>query len=60
MKRIRSLLLVSLFFALSPAAFAQQSDPLASDYFTVKQIVPGVWALIVKQRTPSVARMMAG
>lgn len=54
MKSIRSLLLVS-FFALSHNAFAQQADPLASDYFTVKPVVPGVWALIVKQRVPSLA-----
>jgi glyoxylase-like metal-dependent hydrolase (beta-lactamase superfamily II) len=50
---MKSLSLLVLFFSLS--AFAQQPDPLASDYFTVKPVAPGVWALIVKQRTPSIA-----
>jgi glyoxylase-like metal-dependent hydrolase (beta-lactamase superfamily II) len=48
--------LVLLFIALPYSVMAQQTaDQITSDYFTVKQVVPGVWALIAKQRTPNLA-----
>lgn len=51
-----ALLVIILFLALASAALAQQApEQIASDYFNVKQVAPGVWALIVKPRTPSLA-----
>jgi glyoxylase-like metal-dependent hydrolase (beta-lactamase superfamily II) len=42
--------------ALSLTAFAQQAAGLPeSDHFTVRQVAPGVWALIARQRAPSLA-----
>jgi len=52
------LMLLAIAFLITSAHSipAQQSaDQIASDYFNVKQVVPGVWALIVKPRQPSLA-----
>jgi cyclase len=52
----RCLILIGALAALQQASFAQQTaDGPVSDYFTVKQVVAGVWALVVKQRSPSLA-----
>lgn len=54
--RAQSALLALFFITLPCVGMAQQpADQIASDYFTVKQVVPGVWALVVKPRTPSLA-----
>lgn len=46
----------ALALALQMTGRAQQGDDrFASEIFTVKQVVPGVWALIVKPRTPNLA-----
>ncbi len=43
-------------FPLSPSAFGQQpADQLSSTFFTVKPVTAGVWALVVKPATPSLA-----
>jgi glyoxylase-like metal-dependent hydrolase (beta-lactamase superfamily II) len=45
-----------MLFILSIRGFAQQTpEQAASDYFNVKQVVPGVWALIVKPPRGSIA-----
>lgn len=46
---------VILLVSLVCAVRAQQTDQIASDYFNVKQVAPGVWALLAKPRTPSIA-----
>lgn len=54
--RAGSSLLTMFLIALSGVVKAQQpAEQLASDYFSVKQVAPGVWALLVKPRTPSLA-----
>jgi glyoxylase-like metal-dependent hydrolase (beta-lactamase superfamily II) len=48
--------LVSLALTLQIAGRAQQpADQVTSEMFAVKQVVPGVWALIVKPRAPGLA-----
>lgn len=45
-----------LLFPLSASARAQQAGgQAASDYFTVKQVAQGVWALIARPASPSLA-----
>lgn len=56
--RISSCLIIIaiLLFTSSIRAAAQQTaEPLESDYFNVKQVAPGVWALIVKPPKGSIA-----
>ena len=50
------LAVLSLFilFSTSAAGLAQQAQP-ASDYFTVKEVARGVWALIARPASPSLA-----
>jgi glyoxylase-like metal-dependent hydrolase (beta-lactamase superfamily II) len=49
-------MVLTLALALQITGQAQQPpDQAASELFTVKQVVPGVWALIVKPRTPGLA-----
>jgi cyclase len=50
------LVVLSLFilFSASGAGLAQQAQP-ASDYFTVKDVARGAWALIAKPASPSLA-----
>ncbi|HEX8087846.1 MAG TPA: MBL fold metallo-hydrolase [Blastocatellia bacterium] len=46
----------ALFFMLGIQGLAQQAtEQVASDYFNVKQVVPGIWALIVKPPKGSLA-----
>lgn len=49
------LLAIAFVASVSIATAQQPADQITSDYFNVKQVVPGVWALIVKPRTPSLA-----
>jgi glyoxylase-like metal-dependent hydrolase (beta-lactamase superfamily II) len=44
--------IAALFFATASGAMAQQpAEQVTSNLFNIKQVVPGVWALLVKQGT---------
>ena len=48
------LALIALFLLLCPNVYGQQAtDQTASDYFTVKQVVAGVWAFLAKPGRPA-------
>lgn len=54
--RILNLLAIALLLSLPSGALAQQrAEQISSSYFTAKQVVPGVWALIVKPVTGALA-----
>ncbi|HET8674567.1 MAG TPA: MBL fold metallo-hydrolase [Blastocatellia bacterium] len=48
--------LIAVILLLCSAGYGQQAaDQTASDYFTVKQVVPGVWAFLAKPGRPAVS-----
>ena len=47
---------IAVILLLGANAYGQQpADQTASDYFTVKQVVPGVWAFLAKPGKPAVS-----
>ncbi len=54
--RAGRLALIAVILFICPNGYGQQaSDKTASDYFTVKQVVPGVWAFLAKPGKPAVS-----
>ncbi len=52
---LSAFILIALFCALPVKSLAGQDSLPTSESFTVRAVVPGVWALIVKPRTPGLA-----
>ncbi len=48
-------LIAAIFLFCSTSNGQQTTDQVASDYFTVKQVVPGIWAFIAKPGKPVVS-----
>jgi cyclase len=46
---------ISLLALLPLTGAAQEQQPAASDYFTVKQVAPGLWALIARPQKQAVS-----